>query len=101
MLTPEERFRWMTDVNGSCDTWPAELKAAHAEHEPKTIPPNPEAIAALKAELRSEPKRERTWPTRAPFTNGMASMNGKICGLEPPMSKADLDAWWESEGKKG
>ena len=99
MLTPDERLRWMTDENGSYETWPAELKAAHAEHEPKTIPPNREAIATLKA--HSQPKREQVRAKPAPFTNGMAGMNGKIRGLDPPMSEADLMAWWESEGKEG
>jgi hypothetical protein len=96
MLTPEERLRWMTDLNGPYETWPAELKAAHAEHEPKTIPPNPEAISALKP----QPKHERIRAKRVPFTNGIAGMNGKIRGLEPPMSEADLMAWWESEGRE-
>jgi hypothetical protein len=101
MLKPEERLLWMTDVNGPYETWPAELKAAHAEHEPKTIPPNPEAIAALKPKPEPKSQRERTWPPRVPFTNGIAGMNGKIRGLDPPMSEADLMAWWESEGKEG
>lgn len=97
-LQAGELLSWFREDFGSYEAIPAAKKDL-LERKPADRPFNRETIAEMNAKLppQTEPKPR---PKPVPYVEGIAGMNGKICGLDGSMSEADLMAWWKSEGRK-